>query len=352
MYIVKNMMVSQIAGQLGVSGGAVEKRLHEYDIRRVVPRNLKPLPAEELREMYLSEGKTIGDIATHLRCSKSAVRNHLISEGLLEPKVLKPVSAPRTKMPSEAVLFDLHVMQRKSDMAVAREYGVNNITVANWRRRYGIKRENKIIHALSVDELRRMYIDEKQTMEAISKRFGCGESTVRQNIIRYGLGLDSTEMAKRRLESNRASYTFRMECQGYRFLNMPNHPRAKGDGYIAEHRYVAECAIGRYLEMDEQAHHINLVKLDNRPENLAVLRKREHSLVHRYMERVAAYLTCSGAVRPEPLIFGREVFWGGRYVTSIDLLPAQKSVLVKDLFKAAVDAAGSNGNDKEKILVN
>jgi hypothetical protein len=46
------------------------------------------------------------------------------------------------------------------------------------------------------------------------------------------------------------------------------------------HRWVIEKEIGRTLTSNEIVHHINHNKLDNRLENLQVMSKKEHSLIH------------------------------------------------------------------------
>lgn len=77
--------------------------------------------------------------------------------------------------------------------------------------------------------------------------------------------------------SNRAP---RINFYGYRFVYAPDHRSAGSDGYAREHTIVAERMIGRSLTADEVVHHVNGVKHDNRPENLQVLTRSEHSSLH------------------------------------------------------------------------
>lgn len=52
-------------------------------------------------------------------------------------------------------------------------------------------------------------------------------------------------------------------------IRFPEHPRAKSNnGYVFEHILVMEDQLGRYLEPEENVHHLNGIKDDNRPENL------------------------------------------------------------------------------------
>src|SRR5699024_11160107 len=48
----------------------------------------------------------------------------------------------------------------------------------------------------------------------------------------------------------------------------PEHPNAKGAGYIMEHRLIMSEMLGRQLRKGENVHHINGKRCDNRPENL------------------------------------------------------------------------------------
>jgi hypothetical protein len=68
-----------------------------------------------------------------------------------------------------------------------------------------------------------------------------------------------------------------LDSSGYVRIYEPTHPAAYKNGWVLEHRLVAERTIGRMLTSDEHVHHINGVKTDNRPENLQMLGHSEHS---------------------------------------------------------------------------
>lgn len=74
--------------------------------------------------------------------------------------------------------------------------------------------------------------------------------------------------AVKELREHRTHGTGAVSPAGYHLTYMPEHPFAHGGKYVPTHRLVMEQMIGRYLLPNEEVHHKNGVRDDNRPENL------------------------------------------------------------------------------------
>ena len=55
---------------------------------------------------------------------------------------------------------------------------------------------------------------------------------------------------------------------GYRMVHVPDSPMSNPRGYVPEHRTAVSRHLGRELYENENVHHINGVRTDNRLENL------------------------------------------------------------------------------------
>jgi hypothetical protein len=70
----------------------------------------------------------------------------------------------------------------------------------------------------------------------------------------------------------------RPDRRGYILTWCPDHPSRKntiGKNYVFEHRLIMEKQLGRYLLPQEQVHHRNGIRSDNRPENLELWVKQQ-----------------------------------------------------------------------------
>jgi hypothetical protein len=70
---------------------------------------------------------------------------------------------------------------------------------------------------------------------------------------------------------------------GYVLVYMPTHHRAKPNGYVYEHVVVAEGMIGRQLRENEDVHHLDFNRANNREENLLVLEHAQHTKLHNWI---------------------------------------------------------------------
>lgn len=59
--------------------------------------------------------------------------------------------------------------------------------------------------------------------------------------------------------------------RGYWYIKRRNHKYCPKSGYIAEHRYIMECQLGRYLTKEEVVHHIDGNKKNNNISNLELI---------------------------------------------------------------------------------
>lgn|SRR6185369_2727874 len=70
----------------------------------------------------------------------------------------------------------------------------------------------------------------------------------------------------------------RIVSHGYIHLFEPNHPLAMKNGYVREHRKVLYDA-GIKVRPNQEVHHRNGIKADNRLVNLQVLTKPQHTSI-------------------------------------------------------------------------
>jgi len=105
-------------------------------------------------------------------------------------------------------------------------------------------------------------------------------------------------------KGNRKYGTKYITTQGYVAIKTHSE-RADSSGYGLEHRVLMEKQTGKFLSTNEQVHHINGIKTDNRIENLIVLTNAEHQRKHYKYEQLN---------NPEAIKKRRDATWGKNYI--------------------------------------
>ena len=104
-----------------------------------------------------------------------------------------------------------------------------------------------------------------------------------------------------------------IDDKGYVRVLKSDH-RYANKGYVYEHRLVVEKFLGRVLHPWETIHHINEIKLDNRPANLFLTTIPEHSSIHREGKKQSAERRKkTGALAKERIRKGNRTK-GGKFV--------------------------------------
>lgn len=125
-----------------------------------------------------------------------------------------------------------------------------------------------------------LYIEDKKSINEISKITGMSSSTIHRKLIEYAIeirnkaeaqtGKRATKATKAKL-SGKNHWAFKgrvKDKQGYILIYTANHPYKNCNNRVYEHRLVMEQYLGRYLIRKEVVHHINGIRDDNRIDNL------------------------------------------------------------------------------------
>jgi len=152
------------------------------------------------------------------------------------------------------------------------------------------------------DWLYDQYWNKKKTLKEIGKICNVGRSCIHSWMKRFNIPRRSIEEINKEKdwngENNPRWNGGKRETNGYVFIYKLDHPRKKKDSYIQEHILTMEEFLGRYLDEKECIHHINLIKNDNRIENLCLFKNNSsHQKVKRSLNSVVSDLVNKGIIK-------------------------------------------------------
>ena len=127
------------------------------------------------------------------------------------------------------------------------------------------------------DDLDRLYVQEKQTMDAIAASYSCSQATVRNYMLKYDIPIRSKSAAQRLRNKEPEKRN-----QGSPGESNPNY---RHGAYIQERIYREMIDVSSCAECGSRdglvVHHKNGDHYDNHPENLQVLCRSCHQSHHK-----------------------------------------------------------------------
>lgn len=188
LYVEGGQSVSKIARRLGVGESIVYSRLKANGIERRNPGEYRtrPLDDEEVIRLYTVERRYMAEIAQALGVSVGAVRRRLLARG-----VPLRTRSENLRMPlDEDEIVRLYVQEHKSTTEIGRLLGVDRSVILNRLVRLGVERRTSgEAHRLSLDdsEIVRLYVDERMSTVEIAHRLGTNDVTILKRLRACGV---------------------------------------------------------------------------------------------------------------------------------------------------------------------
>jgi len=180
--------------------------------------------------------------------------------------------APRAINIPRSILQDTYVDQRLTLLETANKLGISVGAVTKYLNKYGIRR---ITHHINDDKLRELYGNKIPIID-IAKILGVSKSAVFLHLNKLGVHQHRGNWKGGRIQNN-----------GYIYIFAPDYWHTSKNGYVPEHVMVWEQTHNQHLPDGWVVHHLNGIKDDNRPENLAGLPNGEHvGLAKPYKQRI------------------------------------------------------------------
>ena len=131
-------------------------------------------------------------------------------------------------------------------------------------------------------DLLQSYVENRQLVKDIAKRYGCTPPTVYRRLRELGVVRTNSEAHIGMRPTNYRGWY--KDSGGYIYIQIPEASpyldMITGNRYVREHRLVMAQHLGRCLKRWEVVHHKNRVKDDNRLENLILFPSQaEHNSV-------------------------------------------------------------------------
>jgi hypothetical protein len=198
-------------------------------------------------------------------------------------------------------LVEQYIVKQRSQVDIAAEVGCSRVAVLKALRLNKIpQRDTKARTALRPPKksrypqlgdaawLRERYVEQHTPMLAMAQEIGCTIMAVQKALSRNGIDrrkpggrTDSKRRSDASLPLSPDGRKRKRYHSGYTRIQVPDHPKADMQGYVAEHRWVVEQREGRYLRPGEVVHHIDGDHTNNDSDNLIIFpSQKAHAAYH------------------------------------------------------------------------
>ena len=193
-------------------------------------------------------------------------------------------------------------------------------------------------YPLTKDEVARLYYEELLSLNGVAKIAGTSRQRLARWMEYWGLPRRTSAegwvnycgqtRTSRSPNWRGGSYKARSSNTWYTYA--PQHPKANDSGSVPTHILAAEERIARYLGDREVVHHLDKDRDNNHPDNLCVMLRGEHLVLHRVLGEVGIALLKDGALEQVLSSIAdarKRRFVGAVYGTG---LPCATGLLAKD----------------------
>lgn len=234
-----------------------------------------------LREKYVDEDATICEIADIVGCGQTTVNRHLARHGIERDPDAKQVD---NRLLDAEWLREEYVENHRSAGDIADELGYTRKHVVKWLRRHGIDVRSGgettwYPELADATFLKRQYVDEGYSLKQVADEIGCSPKGVHNALIRHCIITPDSSLAPP--EQGVDHCPFHTNTDGYEVWTARGE--SGGSSTVFVHQLLA---VARGASPEEvfgggyHCHHRNSIGWDNRPENLEVLTHGEHSTRH------------------------------------------------------------------------
>lgn len=180
-----------------------------------------------------------------------------------------------------------YVDRGRSTSDIGRQCGVDQVTILNWLKRFGIETRSTSGHpddAKWKDEewVREQYVELERPATEIADELGISSQTFYYWMDEHGVEREATRYGHK----SRVEYaTYYLDDQGYpRWQSKHQADDGRVTRNFHVHRLLAIAVYGIEAVEGKVVHHRNGIPWDNRPENIELLEPGEHSSKHRRAE--------------------------------------------------------------------